>query len=67
MRFELKGDSIRLGQLLKAAGCVSSGVDAKMVIRMGEVKLNGQECLMRGKQVVRGDVVEYGGDRIEVV
>ena len=38
----LREDFIKLGQALKAAGLVESGVDAKFVIQDGEVKVNGQ-------------------------
>ena len=55
----IKGDFIRLDDLLKIAGAVVTGGHAKMVIQNGEVKLNGQVCDMRGKKVRRGDSVEF--------
>ena len=39
----LKDDYIKLGQALKAAGVVESGVDAKFAVQDGLVKVNGQK------------------------
>ena len=65
--FTLKDDFIKLGQLLKATGLVSSGVDAKFVIQNGEVKLNGKVELQRGKKIVSGDIVSFGIDEVKVL
>ena len=54
--FGLKDDHIKLGQLLKATGLVGSGVDAKIVVQEGLVKVNGKVCYMRGKKIVSGDM-----------
>ncbi|MCM1559772.1 MAG: RNA-binding S4 domain-containing protein [Butyrivibrio sp.] len=62
----LKDDYIKLGQALKAAGLVESGVDAKYVIQGGEVKVNGQTETQRGKKLVSGDIVEYKGESIRI-
>lgn len=64
--FVLKDESIKLGQLLKATGLVASGVDAKIVIQEGLVKVNGKVVYMRGKKIVSGDIVEFEGEQIEV-
>lgn len=48
---------IKLGQALKKAGLVESGVDAKFFIQDGQVKLNGETELQRGKKLYNGDVV----------
>lgn len=45
----LKDDYIKLGQALKAAGVVESGVDAKFAVQDGLVKVNGQTETQRGK------------------
>ena len=55
----IKDDHIKLGQALKLAGAVGSGVDAKFVILDGLVKVNGQTCTERGKKLVKGDVVFF--------
>lgn len=65
--FVLKDEHIKLGQLLKAAGLVGSGVDAKFVIQNGEVTLNGKVCTMRGKKIFRGDEVTYDNETVKVV
>ena len=62
----LNDDYIKLGQALKAAGLVSSGVEAKIVIQGGEVKVNGQIEKQRGKKLVAGDVVTYGDEEIKI-
>ena len=62
----LRDDFIKLGQALKAAGLVESGVDAKFVVQDGLVKVNGQIETQRGKKLVAGDVVEYDGQTIKI-
>ena len=64
---KLREDFIKLGQALKAAGLVGSGVDAKFVITDGQVKVNGQVEIQRGKKLVDDDVVEYDGNSIKIV
>ena len=46
----LRDEYIKLGQALKAAGLVDSGVEAKIVIADGEVLVNGQVETQRGKK-----------------
>lgn len=62
----LRDDYIKLGQALKAAGLVESGVDAKYAVQDGEVKVNGQTETQRGKKLVAGDIVEYKGEKIRI-
>jgi ribosome-associated protein len=59
-------DGIRLGQLLKLAGLVDSGADAKTVLAAGEVVVNGEAETRRGRQLRRGDVVQRGDDAVRV-
>lgn len=63
---KLRDDYIKLGQALKAAGLVESGVDAKFVIQDGLVKVNGQIEVQRGKKLIAGDMVEYDGETIKI-
>ena len=63
---KLREDFIKLGQALKAAGLVESGVDAKFVIQDGLVKVNGQVETQRGKKLVAGDMVEFNGEMIKI-
>lgn len=63
---KLKEEYIKLGQVLKAAGLVESGVDAKFAVQDGLVKVNGQVETQRGKKLVEGDIVEYDGNSIKI-
>lgn len=58
---------IRLGQALKKAGMVGSGVDAKMVILDGLVTVNGEVEERRGKKLYPGDTVSFEGESFQVV
>ncbi len=57
--FILKGEYIRLDDLLKNVSVVNTGGHAKIVIQNGEVKVNGEVCTMRGKKLRSGDFAEY--------
>ena len=57
---------IKLEALLKFEGLSGTGGEAKERIQQGEVKVNGEVCLQRGKKLVAGDVVELGGVRLTV-
>ena len=63
----IKDDFIKLGQLLKLAGLVGSGTDAKFVIAEGMVKYNGEVETRRGKKVYRGDVISFEGKEVKVI
>ena len=63
----IKDDFIKLGQAMKLAGIVGSGVDAKFLIQDGQVKLNGETELQRGKKLYNGDVVSFNGETIQIV
>ena len=58
---------IKLGQALKKAGLVESGVDAQFFIQDGQVKLNGETELQRGKKLYKRDVVSFNGETIQIV
>lgn len=60
-RLSIKEDFIRLDSAMKLAGIVSTGGHAKTVIQNGEVKVNGEICLMRGKKLKFGDIAEFDG------
>ena len=57
---------IKLDALLKFAGAVETGGEAKQVIQEGHVRVNGEVCAMRSKKIRPGDVAELDGIRIEV-
>lgn len=58
---------IKLGQALKKADLVSSGVEAKIVIQDSQVTVNGETELQRGKKLHDGDVFSYDGETVKVV
>ena len=53
---------IRLQDLLKFAGAVETGGEAKLLIQNGEVKVNGEACTQRGKKLRSGDRAELAGE-----
>lgn len=63
----LRDEFIKLGQALKAGNLVSSGVEAKIVVQNGEVLVNGEICMMRGKKLYDGDQVNFQGKSIRIV
>ena len=63
---KLRDEFIKLGQALKAAGLVGSGVEAKKVITEGLVKVNGEVDTRRGKKLYDGDVVTFNGEEIKI-
>lgn len=62
----LREDYIKLGQALKAAGLVESGVEAKIVIQNGEVLVNKATEYQRGKKLYDGDIVSFRGEEIKI-
>lgn len=62
----IKDEFIKLGQAMKLAGLIDSGLEAKIVIQNGEVKVNGEVDTRRGKKLVPGDIFEYEGNRVKV-
>lgn len=64
---KIKDEFIKLGQLLKLAGLVSSGIEAKIVITEGEVLYNGEVEVRRGKKVYPGDTVEFDEETVKVI
>ena len=66
-QIKLSEEYIKLGQALKAAGLVSSGVEAKIVIQDGLVSVNGEIETRRGKKLYGGEVVEFDGQSVKIV
>jgi ribosome-associated protein len=64
---EIRGDVIRLGQLLKLADVADSGADAKALLADGQVTVNGEPETRRGRQIRRGDVVAADGRELRAV
>lgn len=63
---KLRDEFIKLGQALKAAGLVESGVEAKEYIVQGLVVVNGEIETRRGRKLYDGDEVEFDGDKISI-
>lgn len=65
-QIKIKDDYIKLGQALKLAGMVGSGVEAKVVIQDGQVLVNGEVELQRGKKLHPGDIFSFNGEEAQV-
>ena len=63
---KLRDEYIKLGQALKAAGFVEDGVEAKFVITEGQVLVNGEVDLRRGRKLYENDIVSYDGKEIKI-
>ncbi|SFQ22250.1 ribosome-associated protein [Lachnospiraceae bacterium XBB1006] len=63
---KLNDEYIKLGQALKAAGLVGSGVEAKIVILDELVMVNGEVETRRGRKLYDGDVVSFNGETIQI-
>jgi ribosome-associated protein len=63
----IRGDMIRLGQLLKLAAVVDSGGELKALLAEADVLVNGEPENRRGRQLHPGDVISVAGDELRVV
>ena len=63
---QIRTEFIKLQDLLKFAGAVETGGDAKLIIQEGRVSVNGEVCTMRGKKIRPGDTVAYDGEELTV-
>ena len=64
---KVREEFIKLGQALKAADLVSSGVEAKIVVQDGLVEVNGEVDTRRGRKLVPGDVITFDGKSVKIV
>ena len=62
----IRDEFIKLGQAMKLAGMVGSGVDAKMVIQVGLVMVNGVVEERRGRKLYSGDIISYNGESVQI-
>lgn len=67
LEIKLRDEFIKLGQALKAAGLVQDGVESKIVIQDGLVKVNGEVDTRRGKKLYEGDVISYKGEEVKII
>lgn len=65
-KVKIDTDFIKLDAFLKLCGAVMTGGHAKSVILNGEVSVNGEVCLVRGKKLHTGDKVKFNGCIFEV-
>lgn len=66
-RIKITTEFIKLDSLLKFAGAVETGGEAKIAIQEGDVTVNGEICTMRGKKLRPGDRVELGGQTALII
>ena len=64
---QIEGESIRLGQLLKLAGVIDSGSEAKVLLATDPVSVNGEPEARRGRQLHAGDRVQVGDQELLVL
>jgi ribosome-associated protein len=62
----IRGEVIRLGELLKLAGVVGTGGEAKAYLASERVLVNGEPESRRGRQLRSGDEVETSGETLRV-
>lgn len=65
-KVKIDSEFIKLQDLLKRFGAVSTGGEAKVVIQNGEVEVNGEICTMRGKKMRKGDFAVFNGIKFEI-
>ena len=65
-KVKITTEFIKLDQLLKFSGAAAIGSEAKEAILSGNVSVNGEICLMRGKKIRSGDIVTINGKDIMV-
>jgi len=64
---QIQSEFIKLDALLKFANLVSSGGEGKIRISEGEVLVNGEPCLMRGKKLRPGDTITLDGETVKII
>jgi ribosome-associated protein len=64
---KISTEFIKLDQLLKFSGIAETGGHAKDIILNGEVKVNGEICIMRGKKIRSGDRILTNGKELIII
>jgi ribosome-associated protein len=67
IQFKLEGEFIPMIQLLKAVNLVQTGGEAQIVVSEGEVKYNGEVDYRKRLKIRKGDIVEFRGNKIQVI
>ena len=65
-KITIRDNFIKLGQAMKLAGLVETGVEAKYEIEEGKVKVNGEPENRRGRKLYKGDTFTYKGNTVTV-
>ncbi len=66
-KVKIETEYIKLDQFLKFVGCADTGAHAKEMVLSGNIKVNGETEMQRGKKLRSGDIVEAFGQKYEVV
>ena len=64
---EITGEYIKLYQALKLSGIAQTGGHAKIMVGGGQVRVNGEQCLTRGKKLRRGDRICVDGEEFVII
>lgn len=64
---KINTDIIKLDSFLKWSGAVSLGSEAKILIQDGQVKVNGEVEIRRGKKLTKEDIVEFNGETYKII
>lgn len=64
---KIETDIIKLDAFLKWSGIASMGSEAKIYIQNGEIKVNGEEEVRRGRKLTKGDIVEFEGESYKII
>lgn len=64
---KINTEFIKLGSLLKWAGIVGQGSDAKMIIKDGAVSVNGKECTERGRKIKKDDIITFDSEDYKII
>mgnify|MGYP000970767804 CR=1 FL=1 len=63
----IRDEYIKLEQAMKLAGAVSMGSEAKMVIQAGEVLVNSEVELRRGRKLRNSDIFNYNNHDYKII
>jgi ribosome-associated protein len=63
---DITAEPIQLYKILKFEGLVSNGGEAKAAVAEGLVRVNGQTETRKRKQIVAGDIIEFGGEKMTI-
>ncbi|MCL2152950.1 MAG: RNA-binding S4 domain-containing protein [Oscillospiraceae bacterium] len=63
---KIKGEYIKLDSLLKFSAIASTGGEAKIIIKSGDVFVDGKPCFARGKKITNGCIIRCGDERLLV-